>query len=273
MRSVRSTTILKRHFARKKKDFAGFSTRWLAQRLEVSPSYISQIMNGKRTLPPKLVDPLCYLLDVDTEDHTRICRELLTKQGWKKPSPDSRSGPKEAGAFTDPHWDVRPTKQQHLLTSWYYVSILEATLLTDYDGSTKFIGRRLGLPETMVKEAMEVLIENGCIEEIDGKFRKTSNFFEFASLLKKDEIRAYHSHMMQKAISLMENRKDAEALEQRLITSATLTCSREHIPALKAKLADLLKEFVEGAAEAPPEEVYHLALQFIPISQLPPKGR
>lgn len=272
MRSVRSTTILKRHFARKKKDFAGFSTRWLAQRLEVSPSYISQIMNGKRTLPPKLVDPLCYLLDVDNEDHTRICRELLTKQGWKKPSPASRSSAKESAAFPDPHWDVRPTKQQHLLTHWYYISILEATLLTDYDGTTKFISRRLGLPEPMVKEAMDVLVNNACVEEVDGRFRKTSNFFEFASLLKKDEIRAYHTHMMQKAIGLMENRKDAEALEQRLITSASLTCARDQIPLLKAKLADLLKEFVEAAAESPPEEVYHLSLQFIPVSQ-PPKGR
>lgn len=76
--------ILLQHFKKKKKSSSGFSMAVMARKMDVSQPYVSQILNGARTLPPEKLDAFCDILDIDEEKKELLSAALLEKQGWSK---------------------------------------------------------------------------------------------------------------------------------------------------------------------------------------------
>lgn len=48
------------------------SISWLARRIDWSRSLLSQVLNGKRPLSPKLWKTLCEALELETDDTTPV---------------------------------------------------------------------------------------------------------------------------------------------------------------------------------------------------------
>lgn len=258
------TAILNQHFEKKKRERSAVSIGWLSKRVAVSPSYISQILSGKRQLPNSLIDSLCTALDIDEEKQDVLTHEVLRTQGWS-PLPKLSLVKNEIRAT--PHslpWSNIPTIDFSLILTHELMCILECTLVQSYDGTPEFVSRILDLPLEQVKISFENLKNAGYLAEVDGVLRNSTSLLEAQSKFKKENIVRFHKDVLDQAKKIMDERQNEEDLAARLITSSVFTCSREHLPLLKAKIAAFIKEISAESASQNPEEVYSLGIAFYP---------
>ncbi|HRO66007.1 MAG TPA: TIGR02147 family protein [Pseudobdellovibrionaceae bacterium] len=259
--------ILKQNFNKRKRSSPGFSARAMAGKLGVSQAYVSQILNGVRTLPPEMLDSFCELLDIDAERKELLSIAILEKQGWsKKPQKSLRHSDISAKAHTA-DWVTAPPKDLSLLDDWHSLALLEATQLDDYDGSVEFLQRRLGLNRAQIDSLVRNLTAGGFLEMVDGKMVKKNQLLEMQSGKNKKNIANYHKAVMKKAQATMDESSSDEDISRRLITSGVFTCSREQVDYLRAKLAEVLREIIVESSHGKAEEVYQLGIQLFPITK------
>lgn len=257
--------VLRKAVERKKKDFRKFSIRWLAGQVGVSHAYLSQILSGKRDLPMRLVEPLSRHLDLDAPARASIVSELVRANGIQSVSPVVRRKSRQIPIA----WDLAPIKDFDLLTRWEYFAILQCTKLDGFDGSAEFVANELLLPKATVEATFLLLQKRGYLEA-DPKqgIRMSKAFFEFQSRGTKDQLRSYHKSVLQKARDVLETQQSEKAVSQRLITSATVTCSSDRVEELKLRFAEFLRDFVEEASESDSSDViYQIGIQFFPVSR------
>lgn len=263
--STAPSSLVKRAFEKKKKDFKGFSMRWLAGQLNVTHAYLSQILSGKRKIPISLVEPLCRILDLDVEAKARVYKEVFKGKGFTPLEPKRSKSKMRTEALAA--WTLVPNHDFDLISDANNVAILLATLLDGYDGTASYIAGRLMLPKAMVVATMEILEKRGYVTMQDGVLKVSQAYFEFQSQSGKEYLRSYHKSIMQKAKETLETKKLQSDLDRRLITSSTMTCSRENVERLKMKIADFLKEFAEESAAGASDDIYHLGISFFPVSK------
>lgn len=255
--------ILRAAFEKKKRENKKVSLQAIANRVGISRPLLSQVMAGKRNLPLERLDALAQALDLDKEKRDSLAKLLL---GRKKVSVEpSLVGGKAPAGRKD--WLYLDRRQAGVLQDWFYLAVLEATLLEDYDGTTAFLARRLGLEPALVERAMAVLTEQKMVEARGKKRVKRGKLYDFHSGADQRAIRTYHAASMQKATRELMAHTEPGDVAQRLVTGMTLAISRDRVPYVQQKIADLLVEVAEDAAENPAQEVYQLAVQFLPLSR------
>lgn len=237
--------------------------RWMAKKLNVSHAYISQILNGHRKIPMDLVQPLSEILDLDAEARTRIYHEVFQGKG----GPFSKQTRSRKSLSPSSDWELVPLKDIELISDAETTTILMSTLLDEYDGTAAYIAKKTKRPLAKVNSRMQILKARGYLSMQGGVLKVSQAFFELQSHGGKEHLRKHHRAILESAINTLETKKSEEDLENRIITSATIACSKQDIARLKIKIADFLKEFVEEAASGPSNEIYHLGIQFFPGSR------
>lgn len=261
MSSKSGSAVIQKAFAKKKKDFKGFSMRWMASQLGISHVYLSHILRGLRPIPVNIVEPLCAVLDLDSVAKAKVFNDAFSSKGYR-PLSDSKKSRLQSGK----NWNLVPLKDFELLSRWETMAILMTTLLAAYDGTNEFIAERLFLPKVLVNSVTDVLHKKGYLVLKNGKLVASDRYYEYQSLSSREQIRKYHKSVLGKAKEVLEQKTDETSREKRLITSASVTCSKEDVARLKNKMADFLKEFVEESASSRADEVYQIGLQFFPVT-------
>lgn len=242
----------------RKKKLRGYSLRALARDLKVSPAFVSNILKGKKKVPPALIPELSRRLDIDSETALEITRQLSpqtvsVKSSFKSPTASN-------------HWEAEDKKSLSALRQWFYVAILELITCSDFDGSSKMISRRLGLSLASVEVAVRELQALGLLTIKSGKIHKTKKHIKISSAKSIQEIRGFHRQMLKKADEELSE-TSPEAFERRLIAGITISADPAKIQIAKKMLSDALHEVANFLSEEPGSEVYHLAGQLFPITK------
>jgi uncharacterized protein (TIGR02147 family) len=260
-----SVVILNKYFRRKNRENRTFSMRWLARHLEVSPSLISLVMSGKRSLNLELAERLSSLLDIDDENKQKLVKAVLKKQGLKKDIYLQSLNSPDAGLTLD--WEAAPRTQFDLLKAWYYTAILDCTSLTDYDGTTEFIALKLDLDHSIVKDAFELLKRHHLLIFADGKWVKSVRFLEFSSLTQKDSIRKFHADHLENAKRVLNTQTAEKDLEGRMVTGLTITGTQQQVAEARQRIADFMQQMAKEFGSSQPDQVYHVAVQLFPLTK------
>ncbi len=262
--------ILKSAFEKRKQENSRFSLGLLALKLNISKSFASLILSGKRALPPELATDFCKLLKLDIEQRDLILRGVLL----------SRKLPENKGLLSG----IRPKRNSQndgrkrkwvdpndshfwILREWYYFAILDSTLLKGFDGSANFIATALGLDLETTRAAIKKLQGSGFLELVSGKLVKSNKLNAFNSIDAKNDLRAYHSASIEIAKETMASRAKLEDLEKRLITTGTVTVAKEKVVWAKQQIAEFLCSLIEQLSEDElPDDVYQISIQFLPLT-------
>lgn len=243
---MKTQQALKHYFDRKKKSSPGFSMRSLARRLDISPSFLSRALNGKKAMPVELQEKLAAALDVEPE--------LLNKN-----EPEKMMEARE--------WTLAEKDATRILRNWYYIPVLEFTTLENYDGSVSEIARRLGLSVQTTEITLRELTDLGLLKSVDGRLMKTDSLLKFTSSKSVLAFRKFHDEMLEKSQETLRKATADEDFQKRLITGITITASDEAIQAAKQKLAACLHEIASDLAASPGTDVYQLSAQLFPLSR------
>jgi uncharacterized protein (TIGR02147 family) len=260
---VQTHLLLRKYFERKKKTSPGASLRLLAKRLELSPSFLSRILSGKKPVPYEILVKLASLLEIEPEVFAGLKEaHLVSLSSGKFP----RKGKAEIETALE-EWELTSQKSLALLKQWYYLPILEFTNTTTYDGTPLSISRALRLPLPVVDNAVQTLLDQGLLVRKNGVYTKAKRKLRWGSGKLASEVRNFHDQMMEKAQLELRESISVEDFEGRLITGITFTASPEEIAQAKKKLAEFIHELANQLTQSKGSAVYHLSAQLFPLTK------
>lgn len=257
--------IIKTAYEKKRSQAPKFSLRSLAKKLEVSAPFLSQIFSGKKPVPIGMIEKLCSALDIDREKRDLLLAEALKSRGAPSRALLSPYPSVEASAAPQ---RFAPSREFWVLQEWYYLPLLNATMLERYDGSAEFLARELGLPTETARKAIERLKQHGFLKLDEAGIWRKKQDNDFHSSAPQGHIRTFHANAITLAIDHLKKRTTDHDLDQRLITSMVLTLSENDIPWVKQEIAGFMRELLARLKTSPAEKVYQIGIQFLPCSKI-----
>jgi uncharacterized protein (TIGR02147 family) len=255
--------ILKKYFAQKKKFSPGYSLRSIARRLKVSPSFLSRVLSGERSIPYKMLLRLEKILDIAPEIFATLkAAHQVEVEGSLAPTRGKR---KVETSLKD--WEMASEESVRILREWFYLPILEASCLDGFDGKAATLARRLGLHETLARSACEELVALGLMTKNDKTYASANKKLRWDSAKSVNEVRRFHDQMLKRAQNELSRPQSEEDFKRRLITGITLSTYPEKIELAKKRLAECLHEIANDLIDdGPGTEVFHLAAQLFPLT-------
>ena len=251
---MKTHLALKMYFEKKKQSTPGFSIRSVARLLELSPSFLSRMINGQKPIPLYLLPDLAKILDVEPELLRAPSKRETTRAGQELSSPVD-------------DWTLTDQDSMQVLKKWYYLPILELTTLTNFDGSVQTIAKRLRLSLPVAELAVRDLLSLKLLSRENGRLRKTQEKIRFTSSKSHPLIRKFHEEMLEKGQQELRMSTSEESFEKRLISGITLSASPAAVQAAKKRLSDCLHQIANELTASPGSEVYQLSGLLFPLSK------
>lgn len=223
-----------------------------------NPSFLSDVLSGRRCLTPPFASRLACSLGLD-DDKIREIHALVT--GPDVPAKKSSSRVRVASAAK--------LDEFRLISEWYHLAILELLQLRGVVSTCEGLGRRLinVVPLPLVATALGRLKRLGFVMELPGgrfaRSRKASHFFVDSS--NGDlAIRKFHAAMLENAATAL-NEQDVAT---RYFSGTALAVRARDLATVRKKIAEL-HAFVSSLepAQGAGDLVYFLGTQFFRLDR------
>lgn len=237
---------LRSQYDSRRKKNPHYSMRAFASKLNMDPSSLLQIMNAKRNISANLIRRVESSLDADFLTQLSHLLEDRRKDYPLMP----------AGIF--PH-----------ISNWYYIAIMEMTLMKGFRSDCRAIASRLNIDETAVLTAIQhlkkigLLVENGN-QSLQKAARNISNY-------KEGETSSAHKMFQKQIIQRAMDAVDAVEMCRKDITSIVFPMDSGKIAHAKELIKKFRKEMNELLDDGNGTDVYSLSVQLVPLTQSPQK--
>lgn len=266
---MKSSNILSRFYEIKKRENPHFSIKLLSEKLSLSKSYTHQILKGDRNPPLAIVDEICFILDIDEVNRDLLINYVFSKKGLIRNKAKASLERMKLVHQGQNQWRNISKRESALIKNWYYMPILDCTLLRGYNGTHQFIAQKLSLDEDSVEDAFVELKKMGyLVKNKKGFWVKAYKFIEFNSKISKVDIRNFHKTALRRIESAITDQTAEEDVEKRLLGHFLFSCRPKDIPLIKQKISVFAKNIVEeyGSYDSA-EEIYQFAFQLVPLTK------
>lgn len=255
--------VLKSEFEHRQKRNPSYSLRSYARDLSLSPSRLSEVLNGKGDLSHQSLMDVGARLGLPRE-------EILALQACltlKHPSSESMKLSAESylANYTYQNKFAQLTDNTFkILADWYHFAILSAMEMIYYDGSVQYLSRVLRLPAETIQEALERMLEQKMVKFQDGKYLPTGEIFSTSNDVASEALRESHKQNF----DLAKKSLDEVDVLLRDITSATICIDIDKLPEAKKMIKEFrrgLSRFLESGKK---NAVYNINIQLHPISEI-----
>ena len=229
-----------------------YSLRSFARALDISPSFLSKIINGQRRITDSIFDKLTTNLNLDPQ--------LI--QSFKD-SDESLSDSKI-------EFNNLQLEYFKIISDWYHYAILELTHVQDFQNSPNWIASKLGITVNQAKSAVDRLLNLELLEIKDNTLATTSG----GNTTTKNEFtdlafKKMQDDLLKKALQSLWN----EDISKRDHTSISMAIDPADIIEVKKRLAKMRRgicQFLERPERKKPTQVYNLSLSFFALSKESP---
>ncbi len=231
--------ILKSELDERKALNEAYSLRSFARFLGISPTTLSQVISGKRSLGR------------NTQD------KVLLKLGYQNKSSRALNVSKKEKKTVMLEEDVF-----ELIGNWHYFAILSLGEIKGSKADPRWIAKRIGITVPQANHAMTRLSRLKIIEIGDD-----GSFFQVAaSLVTSDEvpsaaIQEYHKSTLKLAQSKIEEL----SVEEREFRCVTIAGNSKKIKKAKEIIKELKDMVVDSLETGTRDEVYQLSIQLFPL--------
>jgi len=246
-----------RFYKKKRKERPSFSKRAFAKSLGLSPTFVHDILSGKKQLPAKHFSKVVAALDIDSNTALEMKRSYLAFEELGSLNSEKR----QSSDRTD--WQLGLSTQREMLRNWYFLPMLELMTLDGFKGD---FAERLGISKDAAEYALKRFKALGLAEYRNGRWIKKAKLLKFLSSMTQSDFRAFHRSMVNKVLTELE-KSDAETVNRRLVTGATFTIDSRKLSLIKEKLNNFLNEISEECAAEDGDSVYSLNVQLVPLSK------
>lgn len=203
-------TFLKSTLAEKSSQRAGYSLRSFAEKLSVSSSFLSEVLNSKKSLSVELAFKIalklgltdletqyfCLLVQLEQEQDPSFREEILNRLTALNPKRKS----------FDMSLDLFKA-----ISEWYHAAILELTYLAGFKMNALNISKKLGISKNEAEVALERLLRLEMIEKQGANsYRKVHDYVFSASNVPTKAFRDYHTELLKKAVESLQSQAPNE---------------------------------------------------------------
>ncbi len=255
---------LRVHYLELQKKNPSFSLRAFARKLDLNPSALSEILNGKRRISKNLASRVLFRMGLDPKEQHKIL-SLFPKA---KTSASPHLGPNledSSGLCSDNNITELTADQFHLIGSWYHFAILSLAETTDFKADPLWVAKRLGIKVPEAEAALERLQRLGLAEWS----RRTKTLkLTHAQLSTTDEVRSQavrQSH--HDDLRLCARAIDETDINERDFTSLTLAIDLSKLNEAKKMIRDFQQKLCAYLEVGPQTEVYKFCFHVLPLSK------
>ena len=228
-----------------------YSLRAFARMLDISPSALSAMLNGRRPITQKSIERLGLGLSLPAAEIENFKREAAAQRTEN----------------LKPAFQPIPLEVFALISDWYHDAILELMKVEAFQPDAKWIANALGISRSEANIAIERLQQVGLIAiREDGRWEDTSAGFS-SSL--RPQLSSAAARKLQRQILEASIQSLAETpLEQRSHSSMTMAIDPADLPEASARIQEFRRSlcaFLERNGR--PKEVYQLSVSLFPASK------
>ena len=233
-----------------------YSLRSFAKSLQIEPSALSKILNGKRVAREKTLTKLCNHLSVEPDQLEKFKLYLKNRKRVSKENETSKTSFNELALDTF-----------RIISDWYHYAILELVSVRGFVENEKWIAKVLGITVSEVNIAVERLVRLKFLKITkDGKWinisgGNTTMKNEFTAIA----FRKLQKQILKKAIVALEE----VPFEKRDQTSMTMAIDSHLLPEAKERITKFRRElcmFLQNNGKK--DHVYNLSISLYPLTDM-----
>lgn len=247
---------LKDEFSLRQRKSASYSQRAYSRDLKMHPSTLALVLNGKRPIPKKNIDHIVLYLSLSPTE------EFLFRE-----SANSYKSLTENNNINYKLLDSYLVDETHykIIAEWEHYAIITLLELDNFISTKENISNRLNLNTSRTEIILRNLIDANLIKKdkfenyvlTKGKLRTTEDVSSKA-------LRTSHKETMEIGI----NKIDEIPMQYRDFSSTTIAVSLKNLPKAKKIIRDFRKKISSLLSDGKKTEVYQLAVQLYPLTQL-----
>ncbi len=251
-RFMNASTYLQKEMARAfiqlKAKNPRYSLRAFSKRLALSPSAVSELLNGKRKLSRKkaLVVAERLLLPPDT---VRTLKSFFIEDTLDPQSTTHQTGRKALDA-----------EYYSVIAEWQYYAILNLIETQDFKSDPQWIAQRLGLTEKKVETCIQDLLNLDLIKKTPTSLKRTYSAVTSSDDIVNLSLRKRHEENLYAARDSLSN----DDLSIRDFTFATMAIDPDRLPLAKKLIREFENKLIELLEGGNRREVYELCVQMFP---------
>lgn len=228
-----------------------FSLRALAKKLNLQPSALSEILNGKRLMTKKMAAKVLDRLCVDPSTSAKILGGLSNRTAEK-------TDHTEYTEFIQLNMD-----HYHVISDWYYFAIISLVETKGFKDDPQWIAKRLNIKVTEASTALERLERLGLLaREKSGKLKTTGVQFATSTDIANMSLRKSHHQNLE----LAKRSLDQDAVEMRDFSSMTMAIDPDKLPEAKRMIKEFRRKFCAFMESGKKAEVFRICIQLFPLS-------
>ncbi|MGB0452538.1 MAG: TIGR02147 family protein [Bacteriovoracaceae bacterium] len=246
-------TYLQRTLVMRCKENPQYSLRAFAKSLEIEPSALSKILNGKRSITAKMYERLSQKLDLSGEDY----------EYYHPKNTHLREKKVEATTLSS---DVF-----NFICDWYHYAILELIRVKGFKNDIAWIARALGITTSQVQDAVDRLTRMKLLIKDDfGRWHDNSG--NITTLGHPFSTQAFR-HLQKQILSMGIEAMDMIPMEKRDQTSMTFAVNSSKVGQARELIKNFRRDLAEILTSGDKDEVYQMSISLYPITQISEEKR
>lgn len=251
--------ILREELVRRVQQNPNYSQGAFARDISLTPSRLSEILNGKQGISVKVALDIGRALRFDG-DQVDFFGDLVESQHGR-----SRLARESALARLERYrhsrtFAGRMESIKKLLSKWYYLATLELTKLDSFDLTSASLAKALRIEPQQAQDSLSVLTELGLLHEVDGKMLRSSHQNGVSGNLEDRELLKFHSQLLDLSL------KKRFSAELQHVHDYLVALDSSKMEYLLRHLKESLEFFVGRADDSPKKDsLYALSVSLFPV--------
>ena len=248
-----------------------YSLRAFARKLQMPPSAVSEVINGKRRVSRKLAEKIADRLMCAPDVKARLLDGFppLNPPSRKLAAAGSKGTILRAASIRQPDIIQLSADQFHIIADWYHYGILVLAETEGFKNDPDWIAKRLSIQKNQVVPAIERLVRLGMLNEENGELKPTGKAYASTDEIVNLSLRRAHAQNLELARQSLER----DGVDRRDFVAVTVATDPAKMAEAKNQIRIFRDQMMAFLESGPKKEVYKLCMQFIPLSvSEPPAG-
>jgi uncharacterized protein (TIGR02147 family) len=239
-----------------------YSLRAFARDLQISPQVLSHVIRGTKNISAEVSIEIAQQLGLTTEEtsyfHDLVELSQARSEELKEIIRYRLARYTENHGFRTLQEDVFA-----IIADWQHYAILELTFTKGFKKDPVWIGKRLSIPPSEVRQAVERLLRLELLEEVDGTLRKTEVNIATSQDVPSVAVRKLTGQMLTKAEEALKK----QSVEERDFGTMTMAIDPKKLPEAKKKIRAFRRELMQFLEAGNRTEVYSFASQLFKLTE------
>lgn len=253
-------SVIRSHFDAIKIKNSSFSLRAYAKKLNLAPSALSEILNGKRKISKKLATRILERLNLSPEESI----PLLGLFDEKTKNLDFHGAPLKPVLNEPSKIDFLQlsSDQFNLIGEWQHFALLSLIETKGFKSDVTWIAQRLCISTQLVQVTLDRLIRLGFVFKKNKKFVTNKKALISSDNIPNQAVRKSHYADLQ----LAEKALDNCPVDQRDFTAITVAANSKQLARAKQMIRTFQDELTLCLEEGSPDEVFKFTFYLYPLS-------